>query len=115
MTKVFFEEWFPVVSGLPIRQGRQGSIHCLPDILDMFFPWFTFYFRVQFSRTLENIGVSGIGTVGEGMGMGIKDGKDDPMQLSDILPKTLMYDKMRPPKVEGDITNWMLNTTPLRC
>lgn len=60
---------------------------------------------MQFSRTLENIGVSGIGTVGEGMGMGIKDGKDDPMQLSDILPKTLMYDKMRPPKVEGDITN----------
>ena len=28
-------------------------------------------------------------------------GKDDPMQLSDIIPKKSMYDKMRPPKVEG--------------
>ena len=45
--------------------------------------------------------MSGIGTVGDGIGMS----KDDPMQLSDILPKTLMYDKMRPPKVEGDVTN----------
>ena len=43
--------------------------------------------------------MSGIGTVGDGIGMS----KDDPMQLSDILPKTLMYDKMRPPKVEGDV------------
>ena len=54
---------------------------------------------------MENIGVSGIGVVGEGMGMGFKHSKDDPMQLSDILPQTLMYDKMRPPKVEGEVTN----------
>ena len=60
-----------------------------------------FHFRLQFGGTLENIGVSGIGTVGDGIGMS----KDDPMQLSDILPKTLMYDKMRPPKVEGDVKN----------
>lgn len=75
--------------------------------------WFSFNFRLQFGGTLENIGVSGIGVVGEGMGMGFKHSKDDPMQLSDILPQTLMYDKMRPPKVEGEVTNWMLNTTPL--
>ena len=47
--------------------------------------------------------MAGIGTVGDGMGMGFKGVKDDPMQLSDILPKTLMYDKMRPPKVEGNV------------
>ena len=57
--------------------------------------------------------MSGIGAVGDGMGMGMKNSKDDPMQLSDILPKTLMYDKMRPPKVEGDATNSLLNTTLL--
>ena len=45
--------------------------------------------------------MSGIGVVTEGMG---KAGKDDPMQLGDILPQTMMYDKMRTPKVEGDVT-----------
>ena len=31
-----------------------------------------------------------------------KHGKEDPMQLSDIIPNDLMYDKMRPPKMEGE-------------
>ena len=61
--------------------------------------------------TKENVGLSGIGMVSEGKGQ--VWGKDDPMQLSDIIPTKSMYDKMRPPKVEGEVTNWMLNTTPL--
>ena len=34
-----------------------------------------------------------------------KHGKEDPMQLSDIIPNDLMYDKMRPPKMEGERLN----------
>ena len=45
------------------------------------------------------MGLGGIGMVSEGLGLGL--GKDDPMQLSDIIPTKSMYDKMRPPKVEG--------------
>ena len=51
--------------------------------------------------TKENVGLSGIGMVSEGKGQ--VWGKDDPMQLSDIIPTKSMYDKMRPPKVEGEL------------
>ena len=51
--------------------------------------------------TKENVGLSGIGMVSEGKGQ--VWGKDDPMQLSDIIPTKSMYDKMRPPKVEGKL------------
>ena len=48
------------------------------------------------------MGLSGIGMVGGGQVF--QHGKDDPMQLSDIIPKKSMYDKMRPPKVEGKLS-----------
>ena len=56
--------------------------------------------RCLASGTKENVGLSGIGMVSEGKGQ--VWGKDDPMQLSDIIPTKSMYDKMRPPKVEGE-------------
>ena len=37
----------------------------------------------------------------EGVGQVFEAGKDEPLQLSDIIPKEAVYDKMRPPKVEG--------------
>ena len=37
----------------------------------------------------------------EGVGQVFEHGKDEPLQLSDIIPKEAVYDKMRPPKVEG--------------
>ena len=42
-----------------------------------------------------------IGLVSEGLGQVFEHGKDEPLQLSDIIPKEAVYDKMRPPKVEG--------------
>ena len=42
-----------------------------------------------------------IGLVSEGVGQVFEPGKDEPLQLSDIIPKEAVYDKMRPPKVEG--------------
>ena len=35
------------------------------------------------------------------MGQVFEAGKDEPLELSDIIPKEAVYDKMRPPKVEG--------------
>ena len=61
-------------------------------------------FSLQSGGTGENISLSGIGMVSEGKGQ--VWGKDDPMQLSDIIPKKSMYDKMRPPKVEGKILDF---------
>ena len=37
----------------------------------------------------------------EGVGQVFEAGKDEPLELSDIIPKEAVYDKMRPPKVEG--------------
>ena len=45
-----------------------------------------------------------IGLVSEGLGQVFEHGKDEPLQLSDIIPKEAVYDKMRPPKVEGKKT-----------
>ena len=42
-----------------------------------------------------------IGLVSEGVGQVFEAGKDEPLELSDIIPKEAVYDKMRPPKVEG--------------
>ena len=42
-----------------------------------------------------------IGLVSEGVGQVFEAGKDEPLELSDIIPKESVYDKMRPPKVEG--------------
>ena len=47
----------------------------------------------------------------EGVGQVFEAGKDEPLQLSDIIPKEAVYDKMRPPKVEGKKTP---SKTPLQ-
>ena len=53
-----------------------------------------------------------IGLVSEGVGQVFEAGKDEPLELSDIIPKEAVYDKMRPPKVEGKKkTRWK---TPLQ-
>ena len=46
----------------------------------------------------------------EGVGQVFEAGKDEPLQLSDIIPKEAVYDKMRPPKVEGKIKNSLKNS-----
>ena len=56
-----------------------------------------FYFRFKTSTGEDD----GIHTAGEGMGQVFTHAKDDPLQLSDILPKNRIYDKMRPPKMAG--------------
>ena len=55
------------------------------------------YFRFKTSTGED----SGIHAVGGGIIQVFTHGKDNPLQLIDILPKNRIYDKMRPPKMAG--------------
>merc|ERR1719419_1364641 len=52
-----------------------------------------------------------INAAGGGIGQVFTHGKDDPLQLSDILPKNKIYDKMRPPKMAGNATKVLFHVT----
>jgi len=54
---------------------------------------------------------AGINAAGGGIGQVFTHGKDDPLQLSDILPKNKIYDKMRPPKMAGNATKVLFHVT----
>ena len=61
-----------------------------------------FFFLLHFHVWCDNVRLQPeYYVLSEGVGQVFDAGKDEPLELSDIIPKEAVYDKMRPPKVEG--------------